>query len=153
MTGNGSIRSALADEVSTLSEIAVAAYSIYVQRIGRAPAPMVADFYTHVARGEVFVLEDEHGLAAFIVTYSRDFDQFVENVAVLPDRQGRGYGKKLMQFAERQAIENKHDLLVLYTNLKMTENLAFYPRLGYVELRRVLEDGFERVYFEKRLSS
>jgi hypothetical protein len=33
----------------------------------------------------------------------------------------------------------------------MTENLAFYPRLGYREVGRVVEDGFRRVYFAKRL--
>jgi hypothetical protein len=34
----------------------------------------------------------------------------------------------------------------------MTENLDFYPRLGYLETQRVHEDGFDRVYFEKVLA-
>ena len=33
----------------------------------------------------------------------------------------------------------------------MTENLALYPALGYVETGRRVEDGFSRVYFSKRL--
>lgn len=33
----------------------------------------------------------------------------------------------------------------------MTDNLSIYPRLGYVEVERRLEDGFNRVFFEKRL--
>jgi hypothetical protein len=33
----------------------------------------------------------------------------------------------------------------------MVENLAYYPRLGYVEYDRRREDGFDRVYFRKRL--
>jgi hypothetical protein len=40
----------------------------------------------------------------------------------------------------------------LYTNAKMTANLSIYPRLGYVEIDRRSEDGFDRVYFEKRLA-
>lgn len=40
----------------------------------------------------------------------------------------------------------------LYTNEKMVENLAIYPRLGYAETGRRHEDGFNRVYFEKRLT-
>jgi len=40
----------------------------------------------------------------------------------------------------------------LYTNEKMTDNLSIYPRLGYVEVARRHEDGFDRVFFEKRLS-
>ena len=35
----------------------------------------------------------------------------------------------------------------------MTENLDFYPRLGYLETHRISEDGFDRVYFEKDLSA
>ena len=40
----------------------------------------------------------------------------------------------------------------LYTNEKMTENLSLYPRLGYIEVARRMEDGFSRVYFEKSLA-
>jgi hypothetical protein len=33
----------------------------------------------------------------------------------------------------------------------MTENLEMYPKLGYRESRRMLEKGYQRVYFEKPL--
>jgi hypothetical protein len=33
----------------------------------------------------------------------------------------------------------------------MTENLGLYPRLGYQQFDRRVEDGFDRVYFEKTL--
>jgi hypothetical protein len=33
----------------------------------------------------------------------------------------------------------------------MTENLALYSRLGYVETHRGEEKGYSRVYMEKRL--
>jgi hypothetical protein len=33
----------------------------------------------------------------------------------------------------------------------MTENLAFYHRLGYCEEDKRLEDGYHRVYFVKVL--
>jgi len=39
----------------------------------------------------------------------------------------------------------------LYKNEKMTDNLSIFLRLGYVEVQRRSEDGFARVYFEKRL--
>ena len=41
--------------------------------------------------------------------------------------------------------------VTLYTNARMHENLVLYPRLGYVEIDRRREDGFDRVYFEKML--
>jgi hypothetical protein len=34
----------------------------------------------------------------------------------------------------------------------MTENLAYYPRRGFVEIGRRVEDGFRRVYFSKQLN-
>jgi hypothetical protein len=33
----------------------------------------------------------------------------------------------------------------------MHENLELYPRLGYRQTDRRVEDGFERVYFSKKL--
>jgi hypothetical protein len=33
----------------------------------------------------------------------------------------------------------------------MTDNLSLYPHLGYAEVDRRTEDGFNRVYFEKDL--
>jgi GNAT superfamily N-acetyltransferase len=75
----------------------------------------------------------------------------VENVAVDPSRQGGGIGRFLMAFAETYARERGLGELRLYTNEAMHENLRFYPRLGYREDGRRLEDGFRRVYFVKRL--
>ncbi|HEX7058445.1 MAG TPA: hypothetical protein VF176_01160 [Solirubrobacterales bacterium] len=41
----------------------------------------------------------------------------------------------------------------LYTNAKMTENLELYLRLGYREVDRRCELGFERVFLAKRLGA
>jgi hypothetical protein len=57
----------------------------------------------------------------------------------------------MLAFAEAEAIYNDLDKLFLYTNDQMNENLDFYPSLGFVETQRITEDGFERVYFEKKL--
>jgi hypothetical protein len=42
-----------------------------------------------------------------------------------------------------------HERRHLYTNEKMTDNLSIYRKLGYVEVARRTENGFNRVYFEK----
>ncbi len=39
----------------------------------------------------------------------------------------------------------------LYTHALMSENLALYPRLGYVETHRGEEKGFSRVCMAKQL--
>ena len=153
MADSVSVRPAKKSDVSAMIAIATAAYVIYVERIGKEPAPMVADFAGHVASREAFVLEDQGEVVAYIVTFPKDGRQFIENVAVRPSRQGQGHGYRLLAFAEDQARRHGFRQLFLYTNAKMTENLDFYPRLGYLETHRISEDGFDRVYFEKDLSA
>ena len=77
---------------------------------------------------------------------------FVENVAVDPECQGSGLGRRLMAFAEDRARRDGLPRLELYTNVKMTETIPFYAGLGFEETERRIEDGFRRVYMEKRMS-
>ncbi len=124
---------------------------IYVPRIGRKPAPMVADFAGHAAHGEAFVLETGHGIGGYIVLFEKDSALFIENVAIDPARHGGGFGRQLMAFAEVQAAKLGLGLARLYTNARMTENKDFYLGLGYRITGRIREAGFDRVYFEKEL--
>jgi ribosomal protein S18 acetylase RimI-like enzyme len=75
----------------------------------------------------------------------------IENVAVHPSGQGTGLGRQLMDFAEEEARRGGFDHLRLYTNEVMTENVAFYEHLGYQEVDRRSEQGYRRVFMEKRL--
>ena len=77
----------------------------------------------------------------------------LENVAVDPGHQGRGHGRALIAFAERQARELGLSEVTLYTNEAMVENLRLYPRLGFVETGRRVEDGYRRVFFRKSLDA
>jgi ribosomal protein S18 acetylase RimI-like enzyme len=73
----------------------------------------------------------------------------LENVAVHPDAQGRGLGRDLLALADREAVRQRMTEIRLYTNEVMTENLAYYPRHGYVETGRAEQDGYRRVFFRK----
>ena len=57
----------------------------------------------------------------------------------------------LLSFAEAEAERRNLQAIELYTNVKMTENLKLYPRLGYAEIARREEDGFSRVFYRKGL--
>jgi GNAT superfamily N-acetyltransferase len=128
-----------------------AAYAHYVPRIGREPAPMSADYGALIAQREVWVACVEGRAVGVLVLRPAPGSLLLENVAVEPSWQGHGIGRELIAFAERHARELGLPEVVLYTNERMTENLGFYPRLGYVETERRVEDGFSRVYFAKRL--
>ena len=153
MTQYAKIRSAVASDEAQIRICAEHAYTQYIAAIGRKPAPMLADFAAQIAAGQVHVCVDEHDdLQGFIVFFVVGQHMFLENVAVSTEGQGKGIGKALVQFCEKQTQQLRLHSVLLYTNAKMTANLAIYPRLGYVEIDRRLEEGFDRVYFEKRFS-
>lgn len=146
-----SIRPAIAPDLFAVSDCARLAYEMYVPRIGREPAPMVADFETAIARHHLHVFEAAEAVAGFIVFYPREDHVHIENVAVAPQYQGSGIGKRLIAYAERHTRDYGFGKIELYTNEKMTENIAYYPRLGFEETGRGEKDGFNRVYFRKVL--
>ena len=147
------IRKAVSGDEAAIRACAENAYARYVSAIGRKPAPMVADFATQIAMGQVYVAVDEgDDLEGFIVFFLKGDHMFLENVAVLPSASGRGIGRLLIQFCEDQSRHLRIGAVHLYTNEKMTDNLSIYPRLGYVETGRRTEDGFNRVFFEKHLN-
>ena len=75
----------------------------------------------------------------------------LDNIAVLPDCQGKGFGRALIEFAEAEARRRGFGEIHLYTHALMTENIALYRRIGFVETHRVSEKGYDRVYMTKRL--
>ena len=146
------IRKAQRTDIERLRAIARAAYRSYVPRIGQPPAPMVADFDRLVDRGVAWVVSAPD-ICGYIVLYPDGDALHIENIAVDPMHHGKGFGRALLDFAERQA--KSHDLgrVELYTNVHMRENLSLYPSFGYREIGRRNEDGFDRVYFSKHLQT
>ncbi|MEX2521055.1 MAG: GNAT family N-acetyltransferase [Paracoccaceae bacterium] len=147
------IRNAVARDESEIRRCAEQAYARYVPSLGRKPAPMIADFAAQIADGAVYVAtDDQQVFHGFIVFFVEERHVFLENVAVLPDAAGRGVGKALINFCEQAARRSGKNAVHLYTNEVMTENLSIYPKLGYIEVDRRTEGGFNRVYFEKTLA-
>lgn len=152
MSAPPSVRPATVDDVAAIDTVVDAAYARYLPRIGRRPAPMTVDYHQLVAHTDhAHVLVDEHVLVGVLIIVVHADHLLIDNVAVAPDAQGRGYGRTLLAHAEHIARTRGLVQMRLYTNAAMTENLTFYRRLGYQEVDRRSEDGFERVYFHKQL--
>lgn len=162
------IRPAVSLDCDRLTELATMAYERYLERMDKKPAPMTEDYAKRVTEGCVFVLEVESGgeksdsdslnpssvspiVVGFIVLFPEKDAMLLDNVAVDPAAQGQGHGKKLLSFAEEYALAAGFHRIILYTNEVMTENMQFYPRLGYTETHRAREGGFNRVFFSKKL--
>lgn len=143
---------ASADDAPGIVALVRAAYSPYIQRIGREPGPMSADYPALVAAGRVLLAHLDDRLLGVLVTESRPDHLLVENIAVSPEARGLGVGARLLERAEQEARDRGLAEIRLYTNAKMTENLAYYPRRGYRETGRRTEHGFDRVYFSRSLA-
>ena len=146
-----SIRKAFMSDIDWVKTCAHRAYEIYIDRIGRKPAPMVADFEAAIEAGHLHVLAGDDFVKGFVVFYPRGDHIHLENVAVTPEFQGKGIGKRLVAYVEHYARDTGIGAIELYTNQKMTENLTFYPSIGYEETGRGEQDGFQRVFFRKEL--
>jgi GNAT superfamily N-acetyltransferase len=147
-----SLRRATAADAATIAALAEAAYEKYVERIGRRPAPMDADYAALIDDANVWVLTSDDRLLGSLVTIVNDDHLLLDAITVAPNAQGRGYGALLLRRAEDDAQEAGLTEVRLLTNAAMTENIAMYPRFGYVETHRGGQDGFRRVFFRKRLS-
>ena len=145
------IRPARREEAEWAKALVRRAYALYVPRMGQEPAPMLADYGALIEAGELKLLEEAGRPVALIVLRPEEDALFVENIAVDPQAQGKGYGRALLAFAEDEARRLGLTAIRLYTNAAMTENLAYYPRLGFRETDRREEDGYNRVFFEKRV--
>jgi GNAT superfamily N-acetyltransferase len=147
------IRKARAEEADAMRDVVRTAYQHYVPVIGREPAPMVDDYPARIAAGQAWVLEDARGLAGVLVLEDGPDCFLLDNIAVRPDRQGLGFGRQLLDFAEAEAVRCGWNAVTLYTNALMVQNIAIYAGRGYVETGRRTEKGFERVYMEKPLAT
>ena len=146
------IRHAQPEDRAAVEGIVRDAYSIYIPRIGKPPGPMLDDYEKLIADGAVNVLvEDDGGIAAIIVLLSKPDHLLLDNIAVSPNHQGHGLGRRLIGFAEAEARRLGFTELRLYTHERMTENIALYRRLGFVETGRGQEAGYDRVFMTKPL--
>src|SRR5437588_473626 len=119
------IRRARPEDRAAADAIVRDAYSIYIERIGKPPGPMLDDYAGLIADGAVSVLEDaDAAIAAIIVLLAKPDHLLLDNIAVRPDRQGQGLGRQLIAFAEAEARRLGFTELRLYTHETMTENIA-----------------------------
>ena len=145
------LRPATAADLPALTAIVDAAYGPYIPRIGRKPGPMTDDYTALVAQGLVQVLEDQGRVCGLLVLIAQPDALLLDNIAIAPEAQGRGFGRLLLAAAENAARAAGLPVIRLYTNVAMTENIAIYSRHGYAETGRRIENGLHRVYMEKRL--
>jgi GNAT superfamily N-acetyltransferase len=125
---------------------------MYIHRIGKPPAPMLLDYPKVIEQRSVWVAELAAQIEGVLVGFETPEGFYIDTVASSPRARGTGIGRALLQFSELEARQRGYASVYLCTNSKMTENQAFYPRIGYVEYDRKSDAGYDRVFYRKSLS-
>jgi GNAT superfamily N-acetyltransferase len=145
------LRPATPEDLKAVEAIVDAAYRHYIARIGQKPGPMLDNYGAQIAAGRVHVMERDGEPKGVLVLIPEPEAMLLDNIAVHPSAQGTGLGRQMMIFAEETARRAGYKSIRLYTNVMMTENIALYTRVGYVETHRGVEKGLHRVYMTKQL--
>lgn len=127
------------------------AYAKYEGRLPYPPRPVLADYATVVRTSPTWILEENGQCVGVLVLVPESDQLLLENVAVEPSQQGRGFGRLLLDFAEAEAQRLGLAAVRLYTNALMTENIAIYTARGYVQTERREAEGRDTVFMRKVL--
>jgi ribosomal protein S18 acetylase RimI-like enzyme len=130
------IRKAEPGDAETIAAITDAAYTKYIPRIGRKPRPMTENYHQVVVEHPVWVIGLGGQPVGVLVLMPEPEAMLIYSVAVDPQYQKRGLGRRLLNFADEQARAAGYARIRLYTNEHMLENIALYQRLGYEETGR-----------------
>src|SRR3954467_14197792 len=145
------IRLATPTDAAAVTAIAQAAFSHYIPRIDLQPIPMTLDYSAAIDAAKVWVATAADTVPGFVLLEDQPDALLLDVLAVSPSIQGQGIGASLLTFTEEQARARGYRRITLYTHEAMTENLAHYPRHGYVESGRETVRDRRRVFFEKHL--
>jgi ribosomal protein S18 acetylase RimI-like enzyme len=103
---------------------------------------------------EVYVARDERGVAGFLILcMTGAFVGYIQTVAVQPDRQGMGWGTRLIEFAEQRILAEHPNIFMCVSSFN-TGARRLYQRLGYEtvgELRDYIVRGHSEILLRKTI--
>jgi GNAT superfamily N-acetyltransferase len=145
------IQPAERDQIGAVRDLVRAAYAKWVPLIGREPLPMTADYEQAMREHAIDILYADRRMVGLIETITHADHLWIENVAIAPESQGRGFGRRLLAHAEAKALAAGRAELRLLTNALFEANVALYLAIGYVVDRREPFRGGFTVYMSKQL--
>lgn len=88
----------------------------------------------YLAHGEMFVLHDNGVKAECVITKEADGVYELKNIAVLPDSQRKGYGKKMIDFLFSYYTDCN---TMLVGTGDVLSTLSFYHKCGFAQSHRI----------------
>ena len=103
----------------------------------------------YLEKGTMYVLEENGVKAECVVTDEGNGVLEIKNIAVLPECQRMGYGKRLIEFIEQTYRDDFRILRVGTGDSQLT--IPFYEKCGFIESHRVknfFTDNYNHPIFE-----
>jgi ribosomal protein S18 acetylase RimI-like enzyme len=146
------IRRAGPSDAAAVRSLTRDAYAQWIPVIGREPLPMKADYEKAVREHEIDLLHAEDRLVALIEVFLMADHLFIENIAVSPEQQGKGFGRHLLRHAETRAKSASLGELRLLTNQAFATNVRLYQSVGFrIDRTEPHFGGGTTVYMTKEL--
>ena len=146
------LRPGMRDDATAIRDLVRAAYAKWVPLIGREPMPMRADYDVALAEHDFDLLVDGDTLVGVLETMHQPDHLWIENIAVHPDRQGHGLGRKLLKWAEKRAETAGTGEIRLLTNEAFASNVKLYKKVGFkIDRTEPFHLGGMTVYMSKTL--
>jgi ribosomal protein S18 acetylase RimI-like enzyme len=146
------LRVACAEDAESIRALTDEAYAPWIAVIGAKPRPMTVDYQDAVRKHRFDLLYVGDRLAALIETVADGDNLLIENVAVRPAFQHRGFGRRLLALAEELALSSQRTGVRLYTHKLYTRNIQLYASLGYVIEREEERSIGIAVHMRKQLA-
>lgn len=140
--GDGMLLAALAQE----------AYGKYQGMLAEPPAPVLLDYDAVASSGLTYVAENARDVVGMVTIEPDDPYLILRNLAVLPSRQRRGLGKRLVRLVEDMAVARGLRGVRLWTRAEMHDNIAFYRSLDYTITHSEQTAEAHRVFLLKQWS-
>jgi len=147
------VRRALQADAAEVRELTRSSYAKWIPVIGREPTPMVTDYDRAVREHMIDLLFVGTKLVGLSETVDEGDHLLIENLAVSPAFQGRGYGRPLLDHAERLAASIRQPEVRVYTNRQFAANIDFYTRRGFAIDREEPFMGGVVVHMSKHIAT
>ena len=103
----------------------------------------------YIEKGTMYVLEDDGVKCECVITDEGDNVLEIKNIATVPDCQGKGYGKQLIDFIASKYKEQYSILQVGTGDSPLT--IPFYERCGFVRthiVKNFFTDNYDHPIYE-----
>jgi len=127
------LRLAVPADAGALSTLMAAAYAPHIARLGSS-LPVGGDYAEEIARFPVWVAELDSEMVGALVVQPQSDHLRLANIAVRPEHQGKGIGRRLLSKAEDEARAGGYQEMRLFTHAGMPDTIAFYERRGWARL-------------------